>query len=47
MSGYVTWGALLWVILAVAIGDVLAHIGSDLAKLAWQRHQARTLDRQS
>jgi hypothetical protein len=39
MHSYVTWNGLLLVVLAVVIGDVLAHIGSDLARLAWQRRK--------
>jgi hypothetical protein len=42
MNGYVTYADLVWIIIAFVIGDVLAHVGSDIAKLWWQRRKART-----
>jgi hypothetical protein len=42
MNSYVTWGDLVWLIVAFIIGDVLAHIGSDLVKLAIARRKRNT-----
>ena len=39
MNGYVTWGEILWLVVGLTIGDVLAHIGKDVFKLHRQRRK--------
>jgi len=39
VNGYVTWGEILWLVVGLTIGDVLAHIGKDVFKLYQQRRK--------
>ena len=41
MNAPVTQGDLLWLIFALTVGTIIAHMLTDLAKLFWQRHKAR------